>query len=687
MPLSTRKAATMPEEKDGQKEELELLPAHAELLAALDRMLTTGSYYPPGHAQYQVVADQCAEAVSNAMGRRQSLEIEFTNTGVVVGGATVPKSDRLVTRLHDLIEPLNQALLEIKGGVTAEELHSAINTLKEYRKELSSSSQYHAITIEGMPENLVLTDRALYVKTRGGNGPRFTTSPLNEFFDPNSIPEAALVSSPDGQGLEREFLSVIRGLMLATKGASADDFREADDDKAEKLLGTWVPDRAIENIHQIVAALERTNSDPMMLTALIEHAQSAMKLTGDPDLVKMVFERLRKKNLIKPRKQRLLENRRKPVRKPTRFTLSRAELRALVDEVCVAAEQNPIEGEEELVAPAHADCLGVCLQVLNVAPAEDLAAGSAAMIYEVLASRELEPSALGVVQGALASFFAGGDVETIEMVVEYVTEPLRQAHPELLGSLWAGVWDRLEGPAERELAWPYAVNEILLGLKWEDPADKIVLMQRVSEQDTVGRDDLLERLEAMPALRDNTLAPNAFHAPAPLLYNVHRLLLGSSVADEHGPLLHRRLMFQKAHPLAAIIMDGMAEYEPDRRNMYEAILDQGLQGPIVPGLREVASRHLRGIINRLPPERRDERWVGDAIRWLGELGGVKADATLTRIVKEKKFLFFPVWPGPCRDAAREAIAKRAEEAEQRKADAEGDRADAERTASGEDVVQ
>ncbi|MCB1184000.1 hypothetical protein KDM41_11255 [bacterium] len=636
---------------------LELAPAHAALLEALDRMLTTGSYYPPGHAQYQAVADQCAAAVAAALGRHDSIEIEVTREGLVLGDVTVPATDRRAARLHELLEPLNQALLEIHAGLTAAELHEGLTTLKQHRKEFAATSEYQEVIIEGMPETLTVTDRALYMRSRRGNGPQATESPLNLYFEPNTIPDSALVASPDGQGMEREFLAVIRGLMLATENANIEDFRDADGQGVAELLGTWVPDEAVAGIQQIVAALELTNSDPMTLPALVDHAQAALKLTGQPELVKLVFERLRKTNLASKRAsgRKLLENRPKPSRKPTLFTLSRNELRELIEAVHAAAAEAEFDPESDIIAPAHADTLGICLQILHVAPTDELADGIAGMMQTILGNPELSETALGVARGALKSIFRSEDAETTELVVEMITRPLRRSHPEVLGPLWSEVWDSLADAKARERAWPFVVNDVLIGLVWKDPAEKISLMQKISTQETRDRADLLLRLEAQPALREKTLASNAFHAPAPLLYNVHRLLLGSSMSEQHGPLLHRRLLHQRAHALASIMMDGLAEYSADRRNMYEAVLDQGVQGPIVPSMREVAGRHLYGMMTRLPPERRGEKWVAEAVRWLGDLGDEKSGRLLERIANEKKFLFIPVWPAACRDAARTAL--------------------------------
>ncbi len=631
-----------------------LAPEHEELLFALDRMLTTGTYYPPGHAQYVAVADQCAKAVAGALHGQPSLEIQITPEGLTIGETKADKKDRCARRIHELLEPLNQALLEIHADVTTEDLHEALVTLKQHHKQLAGTRDYHEIEIEGMPETVAVIGRSLYVRTKAGNGPEPTESPINESFDPNTIPDAALVPTPEGQMMEREFLAVIQGLMKSGNAEKLLALQNAAVDNTTDLLGTWVPDHAIKTIKDILDALDKTNSDPVMLQHLVGHAQEALQLTGDPALVELVFEKLRKEGLGKPKSQRLLENRPKPAKKPVRFTMSRDELRRLIEEVKVTAEQQP--WTDDIVSPANADCMGICIQILHVAPTDQLAEGIASTMRLILTAEDLSESDLGLAADALIAVFKGNDGETTDLIATMVSTPLREAHLDKLGALWLSVWDGLGTFKEKERAWPHVVNDLLMGLEWESPRDKLRLYQELSKVNVNERVDLLVKLETLQALQEKVLAKDVFHAPPPLLYGLHHMLMSSSLADQHGPLMHQRLAHQKAHDLAAILIDGFVEYNHAHRKAYQAILAQGVQEKIVPELQDIALRQMKGALNRLSADRRDERWVINAIGWLGKLGTTKTRPVLEKILNEKKFLFFPVWPTDCRDAARDALA-------------------------------
>jgi len=311
---------------------------------------------------------------------------------------------------------------------------------------------------------------------------------------------------------------------------------------------------------------------------------------------------------------------------------------------------------DDIVSPSNADCLGICIQILHAAPTDELAAGIADTIRTVLTAEELDEDEMRIVTKSLAAVFRSKDTETTDQVVAMIGAPLREAHLEDLGPLWLTVWQGLDSYKEKERAWPHLVNELLLGLRWEDPRQKIEFYQALSEINTTERIDLLVKTESLRALQEKELAKDIFHAPAPLLYNLHEMLLNSSLADTHGPLLQQRLSYQKAHPLATIMVEGFGDYNNAHRAAYQAILEQGLHEKIVPSLRDIAARHFKGALNRLPAERRDEVWVDEAIIWLGRLSEGSADSVLNRILNEKKFFFFPVWPAHCRNAARDALA-------------------------------
>jgi len=470
--------------------------------------------------------------------------------------------------------------------------------------------------------------------------------------DFHEIPDAMLVDTPEGQSLERDFLNIITGIMQNGDPTKLND--ATDNEEREALVSEWIPDAKVKAIKAILRSLERTNSDPMMLESLIGHAQKALEMTGDPLLVEMVFMRLRKEAADRASSSKLLlENRPKPrssKKRAVKYTMDTRDLVTAFKELEEIAVY-----PEVMVSPSDADCLGVCVQVLAVAPTEDLVVGVGQTIYRVLGTEKMAPDTITVLGPALAAAISIRDDAIADLAVPMFCVPLRRYHPELLAQTWAEAWIRLENEEQRERAWPHLVNDILLGMAWEDPTLQFRLYEDFTKFDIEPCPGLLDRLEDLQALREEHMAPDLFHAPAPLLYTVHRVLLNCSMGREHGERMQERLIHQRASRLADTLLMAMGDFKLANRAIYTAILAQSNNRRLEPQIRDLGSRLLRPAIIRLEKEERQVPWLPEAIRWLGKLDPKKARPVLEKILNEKKFFFFPAWPSECRVAAQDGL--------------------------------
>jgi len=645
--------AKHPESPGVGAESPSLAPEHAELLVALDRMLTVGSYYPPGHEKYREVAAAAHRAVSRAAGPQGVVAIEVAEPGLTMGLSFAPADGRESKRLHKLLMPLDIALLEIDANATADELHAALLVLKKHQSGLSSSRTYRTIEVTGLPDSVRVTNRTLYVKMKhrlvGSGG----TRPNVDAFDPNTIPDAMLVPTPEGQQMEREFLAVVRGIMQGGDPQRLQQLHDTPIDKISQALGEWIPDAAIRAMKDIIDRLAETNSDPMVLESLVGHARKALDLTGDAELVELAFQRLRVEREVKGESRPLLAGRPRPKgvkRQPVVYTMTRAQLGELVDEVSAAVK--PIE---DLNAQTNADCLGICYQILSTAPSPELAQHVSDLMQALVANDNYSLRDLEVARDALRSAFKAGYDEHTSSLVLSLLEPMRMVRPEKMGWLWLAVWEGLLETGQKEAAWPFVVNDLLLGITWEDPADRLQLYSELSNLDTRDRLDLLARLEALPALREKKADGEILDAPAPLLYPVYRLLLRSSLSESFGPRLLARLTEQNVHPLVTQLLVSLDSWDRGHIKLYQAMLDQGVAERVTPLLAELAGRYLRGIVTRLDDHELALPWVPGAIEWLSSLRVGGAKEILRDIVQERRLLFIPVWPAQCRDAARAAL--------------------------------
>ncbi len=630
---------------------------HAELFVALDRLLTIGSYYTPEHARYQEVASEAHAAIRNNLAGSSVLEIECTHEGFWVHDVFIEYDQRETRRVFDLLNDLSIGLLEIDSAASSDDLHVAVSSLKHHLVTNSGKKNFEEIAIEGMPDTIRTTSQSLYVKTRDRSGGPGGTRPRSGSADHYVIPDSNLVATPDGQKLEREFLGIISGIMRNGDPTQLKSLERGEE--MDEALRDWVPDSAVGTIKEIMEALKKTNTDPMILEHLIGHAQAALELTSDPLLVELVFERLRKETGIKSEKSKsLLENRPKPKRPkrgPVKYTMTPDQMNELIEEL----NENSAP-PEDLLSPSSADCLGICTQILCSAPTEHMILGIGTTIFKILSVENLHEDDLRVASFSLAAILKTGSRDTIDGSLPLFLSPLRRFHPENLGPIWLSVWKSLVEIDHQRLAWPHLVNELLLGVEWEDPGARLSLYESLSRINVGDGEEMLERLEELQALRTKTMAPEVFHAPAPLLYPVHVVLLDSSVSRDHGPRLHERLVHQRAQRLANLLVGIMGRYKQSNKMIYQAILDQGVSEQITPKLKDMGSRLLVSSIRNLLPEDRDELWVSEALSWLGKLDPKRAEPILNRVIKEKKFFLFPVWPSECRQAARASLDSRQE---------------------------
>lgn len=657
---------------------------HAKLFLALDRLLTVGSYYTPEHARYQEVARDAHAAIRDNLIGGVVLEIECSNDGLWVHDQFVDREQRESKRLFDLLNDLSIGLLEIRSEVSAGQLHETVASLKHHLLTYAGNKNFEEIEIQGLPDSVTTTCQSLYVRTKDRTSGPGGTRPRAASADHFVIPDANLVATPEGQILEREFLGIISGIMEKSDPTRLKNL-DTDEEKNE-ALGHWVSDSAIHTIKDIMGALKKTNSDPMIMEHLIGHAQAALEMTGDPELVELIFERLRKETGVKSDKPKpLLSNRpkpKKPTKRPVKYTMTPEQMDETIEELNRDAVL-----PEDLLGPSTADCLGICTQVLCSAPTDQMIQGIGSTIFRILTVDSIPEEDLRVTVAALTAILKTGSRDMTDAAMPMFFTPLRKFHPQHVGPVWHGVWKTLVEIDHKRLAWPHLVNDLLMGVQWEDPGKKISLYESLSRVNVGDGSEMLERLEELQALKEGIIVPGVFHAPAPLLYPVHVVLLGSTVSRDHGVKLHERLVHQRAHRLSNLLTNIMGEYKQSNKLIYQAILDQGVGGKIVPKLADLGSRLLKSTVMNLDPEQRDELWVSDAVTWLGRLDSKRADPVLSRILKEKKFFFWPVWPSKCRKAAKGAlddITSVQPAAEEPEASADSEPID-EREASGDEV--
>jgi len=614
-------------------------PEYVQLLKALDRLLTVGSYYQPGHERYQEVVRSCTEALLRALDGSALLRLEITHEGFHIEDESWPRDARESKRLHGLLEPLNIALVEIDADVEPGDLHQAFSALQTARNTVTSAHTYSEVEIDGLPESVRTTHSSLHVRTR-------KEKPKHAPLDPSLIAADMLAADPVSQEMEREFMSIVGGIMKTADPRRIKEFEEGEQDD------DWLSPAVTESIARVLEQLGEGGEGVFNLDHLIANARAALEMTGDPELVEMVFQRLQKdvdkagqgnsgKLVGLPRKG-------DRTKRTVKFTLTHEELGGLID-----ALPDPTETEVDHVGWAEGDTVGIMVQLLALDPADETVEGMQRSLRRILNKTQLAPDVREGVARALAGALSGEAPEAVTLAMDLIWAPLKAAHPDLMGDLWCELWPFLT-PDGQENAWPYLVNDLLLGIHFSDRVAMAVLLDALSKVEALGKSPLIYKLEDLPALQAGAFDDAIFEAKPPLLYPVFKVLVGASISQEFGPQLHCRLLMDKPNDLSTLLLECVDGYQPINRGLYYLILDQGVSEAISTELADAAAPIIEDTLKDLHYDYLGEDWVPGAIAWLGKVGREASFETLNLIMTEKKWKIIPAWPRACRKTARQA---------------------------------
>lgn len=638
------------------KQSQEMGDAQRSLCGALDRLLTIGSYYQPSHERFREVAAECSTCLQDILKGRDKVELFVTDEGLLLDKGHLPADTVEARRLFDLLDPLHIALVEIDAIATSDHLHLALTSLKKARNAITGTRTYREIEIKDLPETVRAINRSLFLKTHAQEKPQpkppsRKQAPEVTFFEHNMISELLMSNSPEAQKLEKEFVSIIQGIM-----ATADPTKLKVSGGKESEPGDWLPETTLEAIERVLEALAGTGSDLMNLQHLIAQAQTALEMTGDPQLVDLVFSRLQKdsRKLARKRVQpKMIGKDQKGTRTESRnkLIMSQQEMRDIVDSLSV--HHGPMI---DPVQQAAGDCLDICVQLMDLAPAEELVAGIEESLLRMLTRGRLTAHLRQRVIEVCRALLIHAADETLDRTWPMIWGPLRRSHPEQMVAIWLDIWRPLNSRG-RDRAWAFLVNDLLLGMEHPDRIPYLMLLEALSRTQALGNHDIRVRLENLPALQEKTIADDFFSPPAPLLYSVHKVLVGSSLSREFGPRLHESLVTQAPHRLSMVILDIIDEYQPINRAVYHAILDQGIEETLHPELEPLAAEILVDALSDLHWDYMEETWVIPAIQWLGQLGREPALPVLQEILQEKKYMVLSSWPLEAREAAQESLAQ------------------------------
>jgi hypothetical protein len=206
-----------------------------------------------------------------------------------------------------------------------------------------------------------------------------------------------------------------------------------------------------------------------------------------------------------------------------------------------------------------------------------------------------------------------------------------------------------------DLAWPHLLNELLVGAVDDGGPLADGLVEQLHAVDPSSAKRGAGRLVRLAALRSRRLSPRAFPIAVPSLGPLLAVLIKHTKNSTLGDWALRGLQVSPPEWEGAVILRALTRVEGGTRPLVARMLSENLAGRPSPRLGEMTAGLILAVLKKLAAARRTRPWVAPAIEALGGLSGEGAESMLRRIRGERRLLFFPVWPGPCRAAAERAL--------------------------------
>lgn len=615
-------------------------------MEAFDRLFKIFALYPVEHARCTDVADVFRERLDRILRTTSTVNITAGAESLFVQSVELPTKLPALRRFHDILDTLGIAYIEIDSGVSTLDLHTFTSVIMAHRNQAKSSMCFRQFEFEGIPSTIRVVQREFgqRVDQEGGTAKR-----ISEIREAITRSLAALEGVDCNKAKselyqmvsEKIFSKVIDKLEMATtsQGVSMSSYRSLED-----LLNIGV--HAIQHVVQEFIDDEEETLD---VRGLFRQIKKAVALSDDEESVQLMMdvlmmaadeldvEQSESSNLV------LEES-----GSDKDCVMSLTNLRKRLDECAsLAGTISAIELQD------FSEELSVMIQLLFYYPTPKLMAGIVAKTDGLLSSR-LKPTERQVVFKAIHQLIDRPDYALIDRSLPPIIKSIRISKNESLASFLFNIYETAS-PKKREAIWPHIVNEILLGFEGDSPEAVNSLHKLMNSTTEKTLKENLDRLEYLEAMREQRFMKRLFNPPIPELYPVFAILLHSSQSSVIGSLLLNGLKSTSHNWEGAEALKLINVYNLQCRDFLARLFAEGWRTKGSDILRDMAGEIILQELPRLSRYRWRENWVSKAILVLGSCWDQRAETLLLKIIKSRKYLFIPVWPKECRNAAIRAL--------------------------------
>ncbi len=606
-----------------------------KLLACLARIFSTAPLYPPGHTRYDADAAIFLGEVKRILDGAPSFVLYVAKDAFLVQSEVVELRFAEIKRLYEFLEPLAIVCVEIDDVATGDDLHALAMRVVQSKQKLSLATGLQHLDVEAIPDTIRIHEREFGQRTgaiqiESLKSVERTVEGLRDLYSSDEV-------AREGDQILRKLFSGVA---------------ERVDVGAHRYgRGEGKLERSIDEILEGCAAAIRDSMRDVAASGggitdtakLFECAEAAVALADDVKGVGLMLELVKDSEGAAGSSGPGTE----VVEDDSRYELSLEELEAQLLELA------------ELGVPIHeadtddpAEYLSILLQILFAYPSAGVLHGMGTCFARCF-SRPIGEAEHDVLVAALVSLFESGDEALVDRSFPIIANAIGRDSSISVCDLLVEAARRSAVPGVREMIWPHAVDELLLGGETKSQTMRRKLSGLLENSFTEKGARRVTRLRAM---HHGAFSSHVFSPPMPELFPLFADLLEDNPPKELGKRLLRGLQESPPRWVGAEAIHVHGSPVRACRAFLAQLMREGAMETASPELRNMAAGILCNGLADLAPKRREEDWVVPGILALAALPERKTTKPLLeRIKRERKHLFKPVWPASCRKAAAEAL--------------------------------
>jgi hypothetical protein len=625
------------------------VPPHLEqnnlvgFLESLHRILKIGIYYPAGHKVLDQAAQQFQRNIDQVADTNRSVRIAVQRETLLVEGLEIARLTNALQEFKKLLLDLGIGEIEIDRTIPLAELLQFVRCLLLGRSQLQGIKEFTRAEIDNLPASVRVLHHEFLVDE---NSVLIDTNDDDAEHGLNTVFQILAE-----QGLERDKIEQCKKFL----NALAERFSSHPLSIKGLPIVTWNEVRGllvkvVTNAYQLsdrstgVFVQNELNT----LSSIFQGLEKEIEDRESQETISLLVSVFGGSTFGKDPVASESDASIRPADKSP--VQSVAQLQAFVDNNFVPLSTlqkiNRIDRREELTI------LLLLLQFRQEAVVEArIRQNMRDILTTPLNDREIEILIRGVVY--LAS---GADSSRLYDTMQFLAILLRGAKSLTSPQFLVTICEQLT-PAVQTQLWPILVNEILASGQTPDPnifneAVRIAAGLSGSEMK-----DRWQELELMDCFQEKRIAADIFDPTLKNSFPLYSFLLETSMKRQIGARILSSLMATPSDWLIEAVAPLLQLANPSHMKFLQIYLLVAREENFTVNLR-VAAGNL--VVHHLPEtseQQMAEPWVVKTIQATPEIQVGETRPLLERIVEEKRMLFVPKWPNPCRRAAAEALDK------------------------------